>query len=162
MTAIARNRSGRHFRVSNASLRTSLHMPLRASRNLMAGLSRKVGARPHLRQRESRVQLEWPSRRWLRSLASRDTAQRRISHPGTSHVAVATNHCRAESRQTRSGNRGLKTHVLPTEELYPGLFGSIEVGIYPMRISHGLSKRCGWRRAPQSCRAVRYVEADGH
>src|SRR5712692_7502308 len=93
----------------------------------MARLSRKMGARPHHRQCKSRDQLEWPSRRWLRSFASRDTAQRRTSHPGTSHVAVATNHYRAESRQTRSGNRGLKTHVLPTEKLYPGLSAQLKL-----------------------------------
>src|SRR5258708_37847121 len=57
----------------------------------------------------------------------------------------------------------------PRSTLFPyttlfrsGLFGSIEVGIYPIRITHGLSKRRRWRRAPQSCRAVGYVEADGH
>src|SRR5260370_7261395 len=93
----------------------------------MARLARKVGARPHHRQRKSRVQLEWPSRRWLRSLTSRGIAQRRVSCPGASQFTIAANHYREESRQTRIGNRGLKTRVPSTRRnCIPGFSAQLE------------------------------------
>src|SRR5258708_20408191 len=67
-------------------------------------------------------QLECPSRDWLRSLASRDTAQRRVSHPGTSQVTLATNHSREEARQMRIGNRGLKTRAPSCERNFSTAF----------------------------------------
>src|SRR5260370_370194 len=65
------------------------------------------GARPHHGQRESRGQLERSSRRWLRSLGSRDSSKRGVSYPQTSKIKVATKNDRRNSVQMRNGNRRL-------------------------------------------------------